>query len=406
MGYTPHVLVVGGGATGTAITRDLAMRGLDVTLFEKDGLASGTTGRMHGLLHSGARYAETDPQSARECIAENEILKRIAGQFIDETGGLFVHHPEDPEGYLDEKASACTECGIPVERIDGEEARRQEPTLSDDVTGALTVPDAAVDVCRLVAATARSAEEHGASIDTGTSVGGFMQSDGAVTGVLSSRAGAGGIGGVFEADYIVNAAGAWAPNLAVKAGIDIPMQHSQGALAVVDTDSVDTIVNRSRPPTEGDIVVPHETHTVLGATDVEIDSPGSVEENDDEIELLREELETVVPGLSTADVVDSYWGVRPLYDPGADTGSTSVARGFELLDHEKRDGLWGLTTVVGGKFTTHRLMAETVADHVCEKFGIDRECQTAETPLPGGEDDSIDDEVLDRYDITPPMRDL
>ncbi|MFW6265589.1 MAG: FAD-dependent oxidoreductase, partial [Halanaeroarchaeum sp.] len=84
------VVVVGGGATGTGIARDLAMRGADVILLEKDSLAEGTSGRMHGLLHSGSRYAVSDPESARQCIAENRILREIASHCVEETGGLFV----------------------------------------------------------------------------------------------------------------------------------------------------------------------------------------------------------------------------------------------------------------------------------------------------------------------------
>jgi glycerol-3-phosphate dehydrogenase len=67
------VVVIGGGSTGCGIARDLAMRGVEVTLVEKGNLTHGTTGRMHGLLHSGARYAVSDQESARECIQETRV---------------------------------------------------------------------------------------------------------------------------------------------------------------------------------------------------------------------------------------------------------------------------------------------------------------------------------------------
>lgn len=72
------MLIVGGGGTGAALAHDLALRGVRVTLVERGELTSGTTGRHHGLLHSGARYAVSDPESAVECIEENTILRRIA----------------------------------------------------------------------------------------------------------------------------------------------------------------------------------------------------------------------------------------------------------------------------------------------------------------------------------------
>lgn len=83
------VIIIGGGATGAGIARDCALRGLSVTLLERHDIATGATGRNHGLLHSGARYAVTDDESARECIAENQILKRIARHCIEPTDGLF-----------------------------------------------------------------------------------------------------------------------------------------------------------------------------------------------------------------------------------------------------------------------------------------------------------------------------
>ena len=86
----PHVAIVGGGGTGAALAHDLALRGLRVMLLERGELTSGTTGRHHGLLHSGARYAVADAESAVECIQENRILRRIAPGSFEENGGLFV----------------------------------------------------------------------------------------------------------------------------------------------------------------------------------------------------------------------------------------------------------------------------------------------------------------------------
>ncbi len=76
------VIIIGGGATGAGIACDCALRGLRAVLLERHDIATGATGRNHGLLHSGARYAVTDNESARECIAENQTLKRIARHCI------------------------------------------------------------------------------------------------------------------------------------------------------------------------------------------------------------------------------------------------------------------------------------------------------------------------------------
>jgi glycerol-3-phosphate dehydrogenase len=93
-----EVVVIGGGATGAGVLRDLALRGIDAVLLEKEELTSGTSGRNHGLLHSGARYAVNDPDSARECLAENKILKKIASPCIEPTGGVFSCSAPGPSG--------------------------------------------------------------------------------------------------------------------------------------------------------------------------------------------------------------------------------------------------------------------------------------------------------------------
>ena len=96
-----EVLVIGGGSTGAGVARDAAMRGLSTVLVERGDLATGTSGRFHGLLHSGGRYVVKDPMAAQECYAENLVLRRIAADCIEDTGGLFVTTPIDDPGYAE-----------------------------------------------------------------------------------------------------------------------------------------------------------------------------------------------------------------------------------------------------------------------------------------------------------------
>ena len=408
MGYTPHTVVVGGGTTGVGVARDLAMRGLEVTLVEKGPLTNGATGGMHGLLHSGARYALSDPESAVDCLAENRILRETAGQFIEDTGGLFVERPEDPDGHYEARLAACEEAGIPVEELTGAAAREREPGLSADVERAFTAADAGVDPFELTGALARDAERYGATVRTHTEVVDITVSEGVVSGVRvreddPSAPGEPASGGVvdIDADYVVNATGAWAGRIAAMADLEVTVRASKGAMVIAADRQVDTVVNRCRPRGQGDILVPHGDVSILGTTDVELEDPEDYDREEWEVDLLFEELSPVVPGLEGARSLRAYWGVRPLYEPpdsAADSEDTSsLTRDFVLLDHEERDGLWGMSTVVGGKLTTHRLMAERVADHVCGKFGIDRPCRTDEVPLPRGE--TADPEELATVDL-------
>jgi glycerol-3-phosphate dehydrogenase len=109
-----HVVVIGGGATGAGVVHDLALRGIRVTLLERGELTSGTTGRHHGLLHSGGRYAVSDQESAVECIKENRTLRKIAPGSFEENGGLFVALTDEDMDYLNSFLDACAACGIPA----------------------------------------------------------------------------------------------------------------------------------------------------------------------------------------------------------------------------------------------------------------------------------------------------
>ena len=409
----PSVVVVGGGSTGTGIVRDLAMRGFDVTLVEKGNLTHGTTGRMHGLLHSGGRYAVSDRKSARECIEENRVLREIAGHCVEETGGLFVKRPEDSEEYFEEKLEGCRACGIPVEVLSAEEARGVEPYLARDIDRAISVPDAAIDPFRLCVANAAAAEEHGARIETHAEVVDVVVDGGEVGGVVvehdtgpgkrdHSKAGS---RERIEADHVVNATGAWAGRLGAMAGVDIEVRPSKGVMTIMNTRQVDTVINRCRPKGDADIVVPHETTCILGTTDEEVADPEDYPEEQWEVDLMIDQLAELVPILREARTIRSFWGVRPLYEP-PETGTkdpTDITRDFFVLDHEERDSLPGMTSIVGGKLTTYRMMAERIADHLCDRFDVDAECRTAEVPLPGSEDFSLLRDYMDEFGLRSPV---
>jgi glycerol-3-phosphate dehydrogenase len=336
MADTPSVLVVGGGSTGCGIARDLAMRGLDVTLVEQGNLTHGTTGRMHGLLHSGGRYAVADQASARECIAETRRLADLASHCVEMTGGLFVKRPEDSEAYFERKLQGCDDCDIPTEVLSGREAREREPYLATDVDKAISVPDGAIDPFRLCVANAVGAESHGARIETHTEVTDLLVEAGEVVGAeVRHESGPGprshGVAGSTETirvDHVVNATGAWAGRVGEMAGVDIAVRPSKGVMTVMNVRQVDTVINRCKPKGNADIIVPHETTAILGTTDEEVDDPEDYPEEQWEVDLLVEELSKLVPVLQEARTLRSYWGVRPLYEPpdaGPRTPRTSPA---------------------------------------------------------------------------------
>ena len=159
MNLKTEVLIVGGGATGVGIARDLSMRGIPCLLIEKGDLTSGASGRNHGLLHSGARYAVSDPEAAKECITENRILKKIAPHCLEETGGLFISLPEDGLEFRDLFLTSCEKVGISATLLSREEALNLEPELNPDFLSAVEVPDGSIDPFSLVVENARDGEK-------------------------------------------------------------------------------------------------------------------------------------------------------------------------------------------------------------------------------------------------------
>ncbi len=386
-----EVVVIGGGATGSGVLRDLALRGIDAILLEKNELTSGTSGRNHGLLHSGARYAVKDPESARECISENLILKKIAYPCIEDTGGFFLSLPQDPPAYPEELLRACENVGIPAEEISVAEVLQKEPALSPHIVRALRVPDGAIDPFRLIRSNVEEAQRLGAQILSHCEVIAVQTHDGSIWGL---RARDPRTGEEFQIDcrFIVNAAGVWAGKMAHLAGASLEVVFSKGSLIVFNKRLVNTVINRCRIPSSGDIFVPHGPALILGTTSQtteEIEDPSA---DESEVDLLLSEGEKVLPEINSTRAIRAYAGVRPLMGAReSEEDSRTLSRDFLLLDHGEAEGVKGLFSIIGGKLTTYRLMAERTVDSICRAMGSKAPCTTAEKSLPFPEEYSFHD---------------
>lgn len=375
-------VVIGGGATGTGLARDLAMRGLRCLLVEQGDLAHGTTGRFHGLLHSGARYAVKDPHSAAECIGENRILRRIGGGAVEDTGGVSCWLEGDDPGYPELLLAGCRQAGIDIQEIAPAEAARREPLLSPRTARAFLVPDATVQSFDLVAANARSAEEHGAVIRRHARLTRVRLAGTRIVAVELADAVTGGTHEV-EVEVVVNAAGAWAGEVAALAGIELAVAPGWGTMVVMNQRLTRGVVNRCRLPADGDLVLPVGTVSILGTTSRTVDTADEYRIGQSEVIGLLEAAAEMLPRVAEARIMRVYAGARPLYDPGQDrSASRSLSRSHTILDH-REDGVDNLVSIVGGKLTTYRLMAEQAADVVCRKMGRPARCRTAEEELPG-----------------------
>ncbi|MFC2710220.1 anaerobic glycerol-3-phosphate dehydrogenase subunit A [Hoylesella oralis] len=380
------VIIIGGGITGAGTARDCALRGLRVLLVEKLDFTNGATGRNHGLLHSGARYAVTDKESATECIRENMILRKIARHCVEETDGLFITLPEDDINYQATFVKACTEAGIKAIPISPEEARRIEPAVNPDLIGAVRVPDASVDPFFLTTANILDARQHGAEALTYHEVTALIIENGRAVGVKLRNNRTGEVS-EKHAEVIINAAGIWGNLITNMAGIQVNMFPAKGTLLIFGHRVNNMVINRCRKPANADILVPDDTVCVIGTTSdrVPIETIDNLQVTPKEVDTLIKEGEKLAPNLATTRILRAYAGVRPLVAADNDPSGRSISRGIVCLDHEIRDGLAGLITITGGKMMTYRLMAEKATDLACKKLGVTKTCETATTPLPGSQ---------------------
>jgi glycerol-3-phosphate dehydrogenase len=375
-----HIVIIGGGGTGSALAHDLRLRGLEVSLFERGEFLSGTTGRHHGLLHSGARYAVHDPVAGRECIEENRILREIAPEAIEQNDGLFVALDDSDIAYHREFMEGCRNCGIPATELTADKARALEPGLHPDLKLAVRIPDATMDAWRLPMHFFATARANGAHIKNFSEVISLHISKGAVTGVrvLDHRthreydvAG----------DLFVNAAGAWAGKICSLAGIHLPIQPGPGAIVALEGRLTNMVINRMRKASEADVIVPQRRLSLLGSTLWLDRDPDTVELPPGQVQKLMNACAKMVPAVLSAKYRTIWWATRPLIAQKDAKDPQQISRTFDCFDHRERDGIEGLVSVIGGKATTLRAMAEKTADLICKKTGRQIGCSTKTAKL-------------------------
>ena len=384
---TADVVVIGGGSTGAGVARDAAMRGYSVVLIDRADLAQGTSGRFHGLLHSGGRYVVSDPESATECAEENAIISRINADAIERTGGLFVCAPGDDPQFADAFLAGASANQVPAQEITVAEALRREPRLNPGITRAIEVGDGSIDGWQLVWGLARSAQAYGAKILTYHEVTSITVSSDHVTAVTCVDH-ASGETVIIETGFVLNTAGPWAGQVAAMAGFhDVDVVPGRGVMVGMNHRLVGMVINRCVYPTDGDIIVPVHTICVIGTTDVKVDDPDHLDVPRSEIDAMLDSGERLIPGIRGNRVIHVWSGARPLIrDTRVDAADTRhMSRGISIIDHKSRDGVAGLLTIAGGKLTTYRLMAQDIVDSMEHQTGTHHPCRTADEPVPGAE---------------------
>jgi glycerol-3-phosphate dehydrogenase len=376
-------LIVGGGATGLGIALDIALRGVKPVLVEKRDFCAGTSGRHHGMLHSGARYAVGDPDAAVECLEENIVLRRIARSAVEDTGGIFVLLPGGDPGYADKWLAGCRAVGIPAEEMGIKDLYAREPNAAPGIRAAFSVPDGGLHAVPLGYCLARAANGSGALLLDWYQLENLLVRDGRVHGgrVRDLRTGE---TREIHARVVLNAAGAWGGEVARMASLKVDISFNRGALVAFEGRRVHSIIQHLRPPSDFDSVLPRGRLSIAGTTAIATDEPGDRRVEEWEKEAIRKQACLLVPSIADARLVHGWSAVRPLFDTkaaAAGKASRALSRRFTVIDHEADDGMPGLISVLGGKLTTYRLMAEKAVDLACRKLGVSAPCSTATTPI-------------------------
>ena len=302
---------------------------------------------------------------------------------MEDTGGYFVSTPADPAGYANGFVAACQACGVPVNEVSTAALLKREPLLNPKISRAFSVQDAACDSFDALHLLAGAVQAAGGEVRLRHRITEFIRERGRIVGAAGDCV-ATGERFTIRADLILNCAGAWAGKIAGLAGCEVKVTPGKGVMIAMNSRLVNTVVNRCKLPDDGDILVPVGTVSVIGTTDTAVPDPDSYAIEDWEVELLMAEGEQLLPGFQRFRALRAWAGCRPLYEdsrPGEAKDSRLMSRAHALLDHETRDGAPGMLSMVGGKFTTFRHMAELLMDAACQKLGVQRQCQTRETRI-------------------------
>jgi len=359
------VIVMGGGATGTAVLRDLTMRGLEVAFIERGKIAMGTTSSSHHNLVGGMRYVMKDPIVAQECALENEIISRTAPSIVRSNRNYFVGFRNE---YTDRALKQAGKLGIYYKEVDVQQAFREIPELNRSIDIVIETADRNIDVERFCVLNYKVGERNKGRLLEHTQVH-KIEKDKNGYNIETNN-------GKLQAEVLVNATGVWVNSVAQKLGVKIPILYSQGTIIVQKTLSPRGL-QYFHEPSDADAYIVHDGQGWLGTTSTSIRSPDDARPEEWAEEYLKERFSVILPEIMAQETINQFSGVRPLIKNGMRNGR-EVSRSFQII--EKPENVYH---VVGGKLTLARLMAEKVSDLVCDKLNKGSECRTMEEMLEG-----------------------
>lgn len=397
-------IIIGAGINGAGIARDAAMRELKVLLLDKGDIASGTTSWSTRLIHGGLRYLEyAELGLVRESLRERERLFHIAPHLVKPLPIIIPIYNGSKRGPLSIRTGMAAYDVLSFDKslarhrmLSREETLRRAPGLAaEDLRGAAVYYDAQAEYPeRLALENCLSAVGHGAAVLTYARADRIVVEGDRVCGVDFTDLPGGGVYQV-RAPVVVNVAGPWVDR--VLANLDRPARRmiggTKGSHLVVDSfpgAPADALYVEAQQDNRPFFIIPWNDQYLIGTTDSRYEGDlDHVEADDGEIDYLIRETNRVIPGarLTRDRVLYTYSGVRPLPFLG-DGAEGGITRRHFIHDHAPRPG--GLLSIVGGKLTTYRSLAEQTVDTIFKKLNRKpTRCTTAEVPLPGAATDDF-----------------
>jgi glycerol-3-phosphate dehydrogenase len=391
------VIVIGAGINGAGVARDAAMRGLKVLILDKGDIASGTSSVSTRLIHGGLRYLEHGEFGlVRESLRERQILLHIASHLVKPLSILLPIYRYSKRGRLKIRIGMFAYDALSNDKLltrhsmlSALQTLEQEPGLArKDLVGAAVYCDGQVEFAeRLVLENVLSAAEHGAAVRTYHRVD-KLSFEAAQTVSINVSDLLMHETCVVSASMVVNAAGPWVDQLLAKA-IPTPTQligGTKGSHIVVKPFQgapKTALYIEARADHRPFFIIPWNNLYLLGTTEVRFsDSPDEARIDANEVEYLLNETNNLFPQahLDKESILFTFCGVRPLaFVSGKD--EQSITRRHFLCESP------GLISIVGGKLTTYRKVAEETVDLLAKRLGRRvSECRTAEIELPGAVD--------------------
>jgi glycerol-3-phosphate dehydrogenase len=391
--------VIGGGMIGTGVARDAAMRSLKTVLFEKEDFCYGTSGRSSRMIHGGLRYlANYDLGLVREGLREREILLRLAPhlvhplKFLIPVYGGFLHKMKLKIGMILYDLLSYDKSLPSHKSLNKAQVLEAEPALAEDgLRGAYVYYDSQIALTeRLCMENVVSARSHGALLLNHAKVVELVKQSDTVSGVkvedvLTGRT------TEFRSRLVVNVGGPWVDEVVREVRrTQQPLARTTRGIHLVTPKVTENAVALFAADGRAYFAMPWLDFELIGTTDIDYEKDmDGVKAEVEDVNYLQTEVQRAFPKARFDQIFYTMAGVRSLLRIEG-VKESSVTRRHIIYDHEKKEDLKGLVTVIGGKLTAYRGIAEDVTHVACGKLGSSAECTTANEKLPGADPTALE----------------